>query len=320
MKNSEALSRVIDLHQSANRLVVFHVAHAADRRARHAAHQVGHGFSERSDRALRRAVILARQHGAPVEIVHVVDDDRPRRIVDHELSDTRQLLGELARTLKDMDGVVSTTEVLLDDPFADVVKAAAKTSPDFLVIGPHRRQILRDAFVGTTAERTIRAVHCPVLMTNGPPVGPWRSVLMTTDLSEQAGNALTRFLAAAIAGDALRSILYVYDAPALRLVMSDSMGKEGQRDYLEDLSREARQELAQFIGRAGIGQAERIVRHEETTAAGEILKTAGEVNSDPIVVSTQGKGAISRMVLGSVALQVLKDAQCDVLVMPTVLD
>lgn len=276
-------------------------------------------FSERSDRALRRAVILARQHGASLEVVHVVDDDRPRRIVDHEVGDARQLLGELARTLKEIDGVVCTTEVLLDDPFAGIVKAAEKASPDLLVIGPHRRQILRDAFVGTTAERTIRAVRCPVLMANGPPVGPWRNVLMTTDLSEQAVSALTRFLAAGISGDALRSILYVFDAPALRLAMSDSMGKEGERDYLEDLSREARQALAQFIGRAGIGQAERIVRHDEATVAGEILKAAGAMKADLVVVSTQGKGAISRMVLGSVALQVLKDAQCDVLVMPTVL-
>lgn len=276
-------------------------------------------FSERSDRALRRAVILARQHGASLEVVHVVDDDRPRRIVDHEVGDARHLLGELARTLKEIDGVVCTTEVLLDDPFAGIVKAAEKASPDLLVIGPHRRQILRDAFVGTTAERTIRAVRCPVLMANGPPVGPWRNVLMTTDLSEQAGHALTSFLAARIASDAMRSILYVFDAPALRLAMSDSMGNEGQRDYLEDLSREARQELAQFIGRAGIGQAERIVRHDEATVAGEILKTAREMKADLVVVSTQGKGAISRMVLGSVALQVLKDAQCDVLVMPTVL-
>lgn len=276
-------------------------------------------FSERSDRALRRAVILARAQGAAVEIVHVVDDDRPRRIVDHEVGDARHLLGELARTLKDMDGIVCTTEVVLDDPFAGIVKAAARATPDLLVLGPHRRQILRDAFVGTTAERTIRAVRCPVLMANGPPVGPWRNVLMTTDLSEPAAIALTRFLSSGVAGDATRSILHVFDAPALRLAMSDSMGKAGERDYLDQLSRDARQALAQFIGRAGIGQAAWIVRHLEGTVAGEILRTAEEVNADMLVVSAQGKGAVARMVLGSVALQVLKDAEDDVLVMPAAL-
>ena len=129
-------------------------------------------FSERSDRALRRAVILARAHDAVLEIVHVVDDDRPRRIVDHEVSDARQLLGELARSLKDLDGISCSTRIVQEDPFAGIVKAVAKAAPDLLVIGPHRRQILRAAFVGTTAERTIRTASCPVLMVNGPPVGP----------------------------------------------------------------------------------------------------------------------------------------------------
>jgi nucleotide-binding universal stress UspA family protein len=274
-------------------------------------------FSERSDRALRRAVILARQHGATLDILHIVDDDRPRRIVDHEVNDARQLLADLARSLKDLDGVACNTQVLLDDPFAGIVKATANTPPDLLVIGPHRRQVLRDAFVGTTAERTIRAVRCPVLMTNGPPVGPWRHVLMTTDLSTPAGDALARFLAAGLSGDATRSLLYVYDAPALRLAMSDSMGKDGQQDYIDGLRVEARQDLAKFVGQSAIGQAERIVRHQETTIANEILQSANEVKADLIVIATQGKGAFARMMLGSVALQVLKDANIDVLVMPT---
>ena len=83
-------------------------------------------FSERSDRALRRAVILAKAHDAVLEIVHVVDDDRPRRIVDHEVNDARQLLGELARSLKDLDGVSCSTQIVQDDPFAGIVKVVAK--------------------------------------------------------------------------------------------------------------------------------------------------------------------------------------------------
>jgi len=87
--------------------------------------------------------------------VHVVDDDRPRRIVDHEVNDARQLLSELARSLKDLEGGSCTMRIVQDDPFAGIVKAVAKATPDFLVIGPHRRQILRDAFVGTTAVNLI---------------------------------------------------------------------------------------------------------------------------------------------------------------------
>lgn len=273
-------------------------------------------FSERSDRALRRAVILARAHDAVLEIVHVVDDDRPRRIVDHEVNDARQLLGELARSLKDLDGVSCSTQIVQDDPFAGIGKAVAKAMPDLLVIGPHRRQILRDAFVGTTAERTIRTASCPVLMVNGPPLGHWRHILQTTDLSETAEKALKRFIGLGLGAGARSSVLTVFDAPALRLAMSDSMGKEGQEDYLNDLRTDARQSLAAFIARLGIEQAEKVVRPEETTVANEILLAAEELKADLIVVATQGKGAVARMVLGSVAGQVLNDARCDVLAIP----
>ncbi len=41
-------------------------------------------FSTRSDRAIRRATLLAKKFGSAVSLIHVVDDDRPRRIVDAE--------------------------------------------------------------------------------------------------------------------------------------------------------------------------------------------------------------------------------------------
>ncbi|MDO8884676.1 MAG: universal stress protein [Pseudotabrizicola sp.] len=273
-------------------------------------------FSERSDRALRRAVILARAHDAVLDIVHVVDDDRPSRIVDHEVNDARQLLGELARSLKDLDGVSCSTQIVQDSPFAGIVRAVGEARPDLLVIGPHRRQILRDAFVGTTAERTIRAASCPVLMVNGPPVGPWRHVLQTTDLSDTSEKAFRCFIGLGLGAEARSSVLTVFDAPALRLAMSDSMGKEGEEDYLNTLRADARQALAEFMARLGCGQEEKVVRREEAAVATEILRAAEELKADLIVVATQGKGAIARMVLGSVAQQVLKDAQCDVLIIP----
>jgi nucleotide-binding universal stress UspA family protein len=270
-------------------------------------------FSERSDRALRRAVILARRTGAHIDLVHVVDDDRPRRIVDHEAADSRGLLAELSRSLESVDGVPNTFRVVLADPFAGIAAAVAELTPDLLVIGPHRRHLLRDAFVGTTAERTIRAVACPVLMVNGPPVGPWRHVLLTTDLSSNSHDALRRFMGLGIGREGRMSIVSVFDAPALRMAMSETMPKDDQDAYLNDLRTEASRDLQVFLsGMEGL-LADPMVRHEDTTVANVILRTAGELRADLVVVSTRGKGAVARMLLGSVAQQVLKDASIDVL-------
>ncbi len=128
-------------------------------------------FPERSDRAQRRATLLARQSGASIALVHVIDDDQPRRVIDTERDEAENLLNQMAATLRDVDGVECDTQVILATPFVGIIKAVADVAPDLLVIGPHRRQVLRDVFTGTTAERTIRPINCPVLMVNATPVG-----------------------------------------------------------------------------------------------------------------------------------------------------
>lgn len=49
-------------------------------------------LSERSDRDLRRATLLAWQYGAGIALVHAVDDDQPRRIVEAEREEGKKFL------------------------------------------------------------------------------------------------------------------------------------------------------------------------------------------------------------------------------------
>ena len=62
-------------------------------------------LSERSDRALRRATLLARETGAALSVVNAVDDDKPRHIVERERDDADALLRRLTATLQEVDGV-----------------------------------------------------------------------------------------------------------------------------------------------------------------------------------------------------------------------
>jgi len=273
-------------------------------------------FSERSDRALRRSVFLAKAVGAAIDVVHSVDDDRPRRIVDREVEEAGILLAELVRSLATTDAVKASARVFRADPFAGIARAVNELGPDLLVLGPHRREILRDAFIGTTAERTIRSVDCPVLMVNGPPTGPYRHALLTTDLSDLSRNSLRRFESLGIAAGIGRSVLNVFDAPALRLATSGSIPLEDRKDYLEDQRAAAMRSLSAFMATEGGMGAELIVRHEESTVANDILRAATDLRADLIVVSTRGRGKIARLLLGSVAERVLRSSAVDVLAVP----
>ena len=273
-------------------------------------------FSERSDRALRRATLLARQFGASLTIVHVVDDDQPRRIVDSERDATSLLLRDLQATVQNVDGVACETSVVLDDPFAGIARAVEDETPDLLVIGSHRRQILRDVFVGTTAERTVRSVNCPVLMVNGPPLASYHHVMFATDLSEGARQAAKTFAALGIARGAKASILHVYNAPAVHMVMSHAMPAEERRAYLDDRREEASRDLSAFVKSVGSPSIRQEVREVRNSPAEEILRAAKDGSADLVVVGTRGRGGLAKFFLGSVAEAVLRGADRDVLAVP----
>ena len=273
-------------------------------------------FSERSDRALRRATLIARQFDASLSIVHAVDDDQPRRIVDTELDAASELLRDLRRTVQNVDGIACETRVILADPFAGIARAAEEETPDLLVIGSHRRKALRDVFVGTTAERTIRAVACPVLMINAPPVAAYRHVMLTTDLSESGANAAKALVVRDIARGARASILHVFDAPVVHLAMSHTMPADEREAYLDDQRKEASRALAAFVKSVDWRSIKQNVRQVRNALADEILTAAKEDSADLVVVGTHGRGNLARFVLGSVAEAVLRKADRDVLAVP----
>lgn len=73
-------------------------------------------LSERSDRAIRRAILLARQFGGEITLVHVIDDDRPAALVQSEQAKATELVEQQGRSVADIDGVTCTSRVILGDP------------------------------------------------------------------------------------------------------------------------------------------------------------------------------------------------------------
>lgn len=273
-------------------------------------------FSERSDRALRRAILIAKVTGARLTLLHVIDDDRPRRIVDGERDSAEQLLNEQAHTLATVDGVTSRAQIMMAAPAAGLAKASENSAYDLLILGQHRRQLIRDAFVGTTAERTIRQVKVPVLMVSGPPVGTYRHVLVATDLSHGSRDAAEKSTRLGLGAGAQTTLLHVFLAPALRLTMGHTLSAGARNDILYDERKNALRGLSSFAQSLSLNRPELAVRHEDTTTAQEILTAADESGADLIVVASQSKGGVERFLLGSVTEKVLAESSVDVLVIP----
>ncbi|SLN65891.1 universal stress protein [Oceanibacterium hippocampi] len=275
-------------------------------------------FSERSDRAARRATLLAKTTGASLALVHVVDDDRPKRIFEAEQRAAEALLAEQARSFREIDGLSCTSRIVMGDPFEGIAAAVRETDADLLVVGPHRRQVLRDVFIGTTAERTIRASERPVLMANGVPAGPYRHVLVAVDLSECSATAIRALQKLGLGSKCVVSVVHIFDAPAASLMVRASSTKEGIRNYLEDEKERVSGELAAFLNDIGLKPKRRILKHNETSIAHTIAATVREANADLVVVGTVGRTGVAKVLLGSVAEKVLRRADFDILAVPPV--
>lgn len=273
-------------------------------------------FSERSDRAVRRGVLLARRFAASIALVHVIDDDQPRRIRDVEREAAMALLSEQAESLRKIDDVACEYHTVLGDPFDGITRSAETLDPDLVLLGSHRRQMLKDVFVGTTAERTIRSTRRPVLTANGVPAGPYRHVLIAVDFSDCSRAAARAVTTLRLAEASAVSVIHVFDAPAAGLMARGSVAVDRRRDYLADEEEQATGELQAFLHGLDLGAVDQQVRFNETFAADMICSVAREIAADLVVVGTRGRTGTTKLLLGSVAEEVLRLADRDVLAVP----
>ena len=270
-------------------------------------------FSPRSDRALRRGILLARQNATELLLTHVVDDDQPQRLIDVERREAAALLDELASTVRESDGIECQSHVAIGDAFEGIVRMAEETGVDLLVLGPHRRQVLRDVFIGTTAERVLRTSRIPVLLANGVPARPYRKVLIATDLSNYAYAAADTAKQLGLLATVDIIALHVIDSIESGPITRAAMTIKEVDDQAAKLTQRLTDELAAFARKLDIVAGLRVVRPSEESTPMAINNYAKETKADLIVVGTRARSGFEKWLLGSVAEGVLGHAEVDVL-------
>lgn len=273
-------------------------------------------FSERSDRATWRAKLLAREFDSRLHLVHVVDDDRPHLIVQAQRDSSTKLLEELTQTLETMDALQCDFHVVLGDPFIGITQTARDLGADLIVIGPHRRQLLRDILVGTTAERTIRTSDRPVLLANGIPTGSYRRAIAASDLSPFSETTIRTARSLGLLDGLNVSLLHVFSDPGTPLMNRASLSDVEKQSYIAGERNRAGKEVASFMDRIKVDGMSTILKPLTTNIAETISDTANEQSADLIVIGTCGRSALARALMGSMTEGVLRDSQRDVLAIP----
>lgn len=275
-------------------------------------------FSARSDRALRRAAALAKEAGARLVLLHVVDDDQPSRLVDAECELAETALADAIREYGYLSGLQCTAIVARGVVFDGIVKVAEQQRADLCVIGSHRRAFLKDIFIGTTAERVIRNSSFPVLMANADPAQPYATSLAPVEMSDCSAQALRTALRLGLLPRAGLTVLHVYDAAAAGMLNYAGVRPSRRDDYLRDAQAQASLELVSFLRSVDLGGVDPVsLVKEGASVAAAIVEVASATRPDLVVIGTHGRRGVIRLLLSSVAEEVLRCVQKDVLVIPS---
>jgi nucleotide-binding universal stress UspA family protein len=215
-----------------------------------------------------------------------------------------------------LDGVPCVCKVLLGEAFEGILRAGDEVNADLIVMGAHRRQILRDIITGTTIERVIRQGRRPVLMANAVPAGNYHNILVAVDLSSPSAHAARTAQSLGVLAGAAVTALHAFEVPAAAMMTRVDMTRDQIAGHVAEEATQAKKALAQFMVDEGLEASRSIVRQINAAIHHEILACVREESAQLIVVGTHGRSGFAKLMLGSVAQSILQTAEQDVLAVP----
>lgn len=196
---------------------------------------------------------------------------------------------------------------VVDGASADRILAVAEeVSADLIVLGGREASGTRWIF-GAVAERVVSRAHVPVLVARPDGASP-PHILAATDFSEPSLPAVAAAHEIAKRFAAPVTIVHCIEPEAEYSALSAVANHEGADT--ETISA-ARARLREICEHSEEHDTSRVVVGEP---AASIVKLADQLPASLIVVASRGRSGVARMVLGSVAARLSRDARCSVLV------
>jgi nucleotide-binding universal stress UspA family protein len=276
-------------------------------------------FSKGAGRAVARAGRLPLSERGRITVVHVLSDRIPKNkrrdaqeLARRQIEQSCRAIGRTVAGLGRRDIKVSS-ELCQGRAYVELIRHARSVGADLMIVGRHGRRPVRDMFLGSVAERVIRAGDLPVLVVNRRAGGSYRRPLVAVDLEDTCRSVIT--LALRALGPELTSaaMVHAYHVPFEGFINPGA--RPGEKTALREEYRlmavSGLDRILESLGDFGVRWQTAIVRGDPR---GVILAEADRRRTDLLVVGTHGRSGIAHALLGSVAEWVIHAATCDLLV------
>lgn len=276
-----------------------------------------------SDRVLGRLSRLPLAADARITLLHVVPGGllpRERKKVER---DAHEALADEVRDLRKHvhDDLQIEPLVKLGTAAREITACATEVQPELIVMGRGSGRVLRDAFLGSTAERVVRQSQRPVLVVRLRARAAYRHPTLALDL-DQAAYDVVRLLLRVLPPRPLVEVVHAFDSP-YRDMLYPSLSKDeaARREHKFQViaNEQLRKLLTAAVTKANVRPDEGPLWTTHVRLGPPRLvveKAMAKAETDLLVVGTHGYSGAALALLGTVAGDLLRAAKCDVLVVP----
>jgi len=256
-----------------------------------------------SEGAEQEAIFFAQACGAELTILHIIEDNPEFSTIGHE---TVREMEEAARAhLEKIHKMAVNEEIKAeivirhsDDPVEVINEEVLKRKIDIVITGRRGRRGLKKLLMGVVTEKVASMVPCKTLIVPKDFVLEGDGVLLATDGSAHSENAENEAINMVSRCDYLK---YICVLSAAENATELAEAKERVQRIADSL-REKNQKIAiETVAEIG-------------APCDLIVRKATEKKVDVIIMGSQGKTGLQRLLMGSVSAQLIAVSPCSVLI------
>ena len=256
-------------------------------------------FKPRSDRAVDRAVQLARETGRELVVVHAVEDPDVIRVGPSLEERVASVMPENAGDYRCLFPEGSAP--------AAVAQAVEDEDPFCLVIGVARYNSVGDFLLGTAVDMLLRRSPYPVLVAKERPRAAYEHIVIGTDLSDASKRGV-------------EAVVRMFPQAQLHLVHAFHVPYEAWQnaEYVRnELAAAAQEQCDGFTEQLDISQACReqmTMEQVEGLPLTAINRTIRKYDAHLCALTSHGYGGLRQALIGSTVSDLLKTLTVDTLV------
>ena len=275
-----------------------------------------------SDRVLGRLPLLPLADGARVTLLHIVPGGLTHREQRGAEQDAyKALAGEVRHLREQVSKKVRVDSLVQTGNVADEIAACATAlEAELIVMGRGGGRALREAFLGSTAERVTRQAR--LLVVRLAPRAAYGRPALALDLDETADEVIRFMLRVLPHPRPWVDVIHAFETRYRGLIYPSLHPEEAEERKKELRSQAAHalgKLLASALAKAGVSPEERPrwkthVRYGAPRLVVE--KELKKAETDLLLLGTHGYSGVAYVLLGTVAGDMLRAAKCDVLIVP----